>query len=321
LQQPPQIKPLDPTIQRPSWSVMIPAYNCSDILPDTIQSVLVQDPSEEVMQIEVVDDASTDANVEELVQEIGKGRVSYYRQPQNVGSLKNFETCLNRAKGHFVHLLHGDDRVKKGYYEKMNELFNRHPEAGAAFCCFEYINEKGETVWKPEPEQSEEGVLDNWLIKIAERQRLQYCTISVKREVYEKIGGYYGVTYGEDWEMWVRIAAHYPVAYTPQALAEYRMHQNTISFNALKTAKNVRDMQWVIDTVQPLLPANERARVRKVASKHYATYAIAMAENIWRQTRDKQVTKLQIKAALKMHTDVSMFPRIAKIYARMLMGY
>jgi len=29
----------------------------------------------------------------------------------------------------------------------------------------------------------------------------------VKREVYEKLGGFYGVEYGEDWEMWVRIAA------------------------------------------------------------------------------------------------------------------
>ena len=28
----------------------------------------------------------------------------------------------------------------------------------------------------------------------------------------------------EDWEMWVRIAAHYDVAYTPEILAEYRLH-------------------------------------------------------------------------------------------------
>jgi glycosyltransferase involved in cell wall biosynthesis len=230
VQHPPEIKPLASFIKRPLWSVMIPAYNCSGLLREAIASVLMQDLGEEIMHIEVVDDASTDANIEELVRDVGKGRVNYYRQSQNVGSLKNFETCLNRSTGYFIHLLHGDDKVKQGYYQKMNELFERYPQAGAAFCCYDYINEKGDIVWKPVPEQDEEGVLQNWLIRIAEKQRLQYCTISVRREVYEKIGGYYGVTYGEDWEMWVRIAAYYPVAYTPQSLAEYRMHENTISF-------------------------------------------------------------------------------------------
>ena len=60
----------------------------------------------------VLCDGSTDLDVEALVMSLGKGRVKYYRQPQNVGSLRNFETCINRANGHLVHLLHGDDRVK-----------------------------------------------------------------------------------------------------------------------------------------------------------------------------------------------------------------
>jgi glycosyltransferase involved in cell wall biosynthesis len=65
------------------------------------------------MQIEVVDDGSTDADKEALVKQTGKGRVEYYRQPENVGSLRNFETRLNRATGHYIHILHGDDKSKK----------------------------------------------------------------------------------------------------------------------------------------------------------------------------------------------------------------
>lgn len=320
MQKPPEIKPLPGTEVRPLWSVMIPTYNCSSLLIEAIESVLIQDPGQDKMQIEVVDDASTDADVRQLVMNIGKGRVAYYRQSENVGSLKNFETCLNRAKGHLVHLLHADDKVRLGYYVKMNSLFEQYPQIGAAFSCYDQIIETEEIVPGPVPEQLKEGVLENWLIKIAERQRLQYCTISVKREVYEKIGGYYGVSYGEDWEMWARIAAHYDVAYTPERLALYRIHQNSISFNALKTARNVRDMQWVIDTIQLLLPEKEKARVKKVASRHYATYSIAMAENIWRQTKNRKITMLQIREALRMYTDISMFPRIARICARMVIN-
>jgi len=36
------------------------------------------------MQIEVVDDCSTDANIEDLVCNLGKGRILYFKQKENV---------------------------------------------------------------------------------------------------------------------------------------------------------------------------------------------------------------------------------------------
>src|SRR5688572_7606167 len=110
----PTIAPLPDTIQRPQWSVMIPVYNCMNYLSQTLSSVLSQDMGVSAMEIVVVDDCSNDGNVEELVNSIGNHRVRYFRQEKNVGSLKNFETCLNIARGHFIHLLHGDDYVMEG---------------------------------------------------------------------------------------------------------------------------------------------------------------------------------------------------------------
>jgi glycosyltransferase involved in cell wall biosynthesis len=130
---PPIIRPVTNHIKRPEWSVMIPAYNCLIYLQETIESVLAQDPGPAHMQIAVVDDYSTDGDVAALVQAVGKNRVDYYRQPVNVGSLRNFETCLNLAIGQWVHLLHGDDRIAPGFYIEIAALFRQHPEAGAAF--------------------------------------------------------------------------------------------------------------------------------------------------------------------------------------------
>src|SRR5687768_13877620 len=111
---PPPFAPVPQGVNRPLWSVMIPAYNCSEYLEAALLSVLCQDPGPASMQIAVVDDASTDADVEALVATVGKGRVEYMRHPINVGSLQNFNTCIDRARGHYVHLLHGDDRVLPG---------------------------------------------------------------------------------------------------------------------------------------------------------------------------------------------------------------
>ena len=317
---PPLIAPVEGLESRPLWSVMIPAYNCYDTLGETLSSILIQDPGEQLMQIQVVDDGSTDGDVRELVERLGNGRVEYFRKEQNEGSLANFETCINRAKGKLIHLLHGDDRVRNGYYERIGSLFEKHPHIGAAFCRFTTIDDSGKTLWNHGKEMNEDGILDNWLHKIASRQRLQYCTITVKREVYEKLGGFYGVTFGEDWEMWVRIAAHFEVAYTPEILAEYRIHSNSISYRAYSSAKHVEDMHWVIDSIQKWLPENERSTLRNQAKKNYAEYAIEIANGFWHNTGNKKITHKLIIETAKLHLSKEIISKMMKIYAKMLIN-
>lgn len=299
---------------------MIPAYNCFDTLGETINSILLQDPGKDQMQIEVIDDGSTDGDVKELVERLGKGRIEYFRHTRNMGSLASFETCLNRARGKLVHLLHGDDKVRKGYYAKIGGLFQEYPHIGAAFCRYTTINEEGKVLWDHGREMTEDGILNDWLYKIGSRQRLQYCTITVKREVYEKLGGFYGVTYGEDWEMWVRIAAHYQVAYTPEILAEYRVHSNSISHRSYMDVRHVREMQWAIDSIQKWLPEHLKKDLRKEASRHYAEYAIDVANNIWHQTGNRMIThKLMLETA-RMYFNREILFKMMKIYAKMLIN-
>ena len=113
---------------------MIPTYNCAQYLRETLASVLARDPGPEQMQIEVVDDCSTKDDPEAVVREMGGGRVTFYRQPQNAGHVRNFETCLQRACGILVHQLHGDDFVRDGFYVRMAAAFRAHPEIGRRFA-------------------------------------------------------------------------------------------------------------------------------------------------------------------------------------------
>nr|MDQ3395471.1 glycosyltransferase [Bacteroidota bacterium] len=221
IEQPPQIPPILEG-NRPLWSVMIPSYNCANYLKETLQAVLMQAPGPEVMQIEVVDDFSTKDDPEAVVNEIGKGRVGFFRQEKNVGSLKNFETCLKRSRGHLVHQLHGDDKILNGFYIKMQDLFEKFPNIGAAFCRHAFIDSQGTHLSFSRIEREESGILDNWLELISQRNRIQTPSIVVKREVYEDLGAFRCVHYGEDWEMWARIASKYPMGYVPIPLAAYR---------------------------------------------------------------------------------------------------
>jgi GT2 family glycosyltransferase len=188
---------------------MIPTYNCASYLREALCSVLEQDPGPEKMQIEVVDDFSTLDDPAEVVEILGHGRVGFFRQPENMGHCQNFNTCLQRSRGQLIHLLHGDDCLREDFYLKMERAFAENPSIGAAFCRYISMDEYSNWIRISPLEQMKSGVLNDWLYKIATGQRLQPPSMVVRREVYEQLGGFDQriTNYGEDWEMWVRIAA------------------------------------------------------------------------------------------------------------------
>lgn len=255
------IEPIPEGEPRPLWSVIIPTYNCANYLSETLASVLAQDPGPEIMQIEVVDDYSTHDDPAAVVQELGKGRVGFYRQEKNVGYIRNFETCLQRSRGHLIHILHGDDGVRDGFYHKLQQGFLEHPEIGAAYCRHIFMDENGHWQRISQLEQAESGLLNNALERIAVRHPIQTPSIAVRRAVYEELGGFDRriSCSGEDWEMWVRIAARYPIWYEVEPLATYRTGIASLSGKAVRTGKDMQDLRQAYEMVLPYLPP-ERAR-------------------------------------------------------------
>jgi glycosyltransferase involved in cell wall biosynthesis len=307
-------------------SVMIPAYNCISYLAETIESVLAQDLGVEQMQIAVIDDCSTDGDVLALVQDIGKNRVDYFRQPVNVGSLRNFETCLNRATGEWVHLLHGDDRVAVGFYAEITSLFQQYPEAGAAFTNTAdiFMRPTGTKVKPRPPITLKADLLPNFLLMLAKKPRIETPSIVVKRSVYEQLGGFFGVHYGEDWEMWARIAAHFPIAYSPKCLAEYRYLNDTgISRRYIKEGQNIRDITKVISIINQYLPIEHRKKLKKSALRHYAGYCLSLVYTLY--PIDKRAALTQIIGAFRMSQNLTTiywaFFWILKAYLDNLQGF
>lgn len=303
---PPEILPVSNIEDRPLFSVMIPSYNCIHYLKLTLESVLAQDPGKDLMQIEVVDDCSTDGDVLALVNYVGKGRVSFFKQSQNQGSLRNFETCLNRAKGFYVHLLHGDDLVKQGFYEEIKSLFNKYTEIGSAITNFNWIDEN--EIQSPSSLNllPAAGILDNWLYKIASQQIVQPPAVVVKRSVYEKLGGFFAVHYGEDWEMWIRIASQYKVAYSPTCLATYRGgHNSNISTKSIFSGENFRDLSAVIDIVQNYLPKSKRKSLKHLAKKNFSiSYSKSSYKLLKKNYANKKIAFKLALGALKFNINI-----------------
>lgn len=271
------IQPIADDQSAPLWSVMIPTYNCAHYLAQTLHSVLAQDQGEDRMQIEVVDDHSSD-EPERVVEQVGRGRVGFFRQTQNVGHIENFATCVNRARGRLVHLLHGDDAVRPGFYNSLERAFADKPQVGAAFCRHIYMDADGHWQALAPLEQFHSGLLDNALERLATQQRIMTPAMVVRRDVYAMLGGFdRRLRCSEDWEMWVRIAASYPVWYEPEPLAVYRMHDHSNTGRHLRSGADAAYTRLAIELFRSYLPPERADSIVAHARAVYARSTLRQA--------------------------------------------
>jgi glycosyltransferase involved in cell wall biosynthesis len=247
---------------------MIPTYNPgADYLEETLRSVLQQDPGPDQMQIEVVDDCSKDDMAFAVTHRVGAGRVTFHRESENRGLANSWNRCIERARGHWVHILHHDDVVLPGFYDRMRKAAECS-DAGAIFCRHAIANVNGHWIGISELHRESTGLLDDWHAKITGRQLIQCAAIAVRRRVYEQLGGFLPhLNFVPDWEMWQRIASQFPVCFEPSILACYRMHPDSATSRIRLDATDARDIREMIDlTMTYHSPARGRVLAKKARS-------------------------------------------------------
>lgn len=188
-------------------SVVITTYNRRAFLKEALASVFKQDYRDK--EIIVVDDGSTDGSDEE-VRDLP---VRYVWKPNGgISSARN--TGIQEARGEFIAFLDVDDIWRKG---KLTFQMSAMSDAAAALS---YTDE----IW-----------IRNG-IRINQRQRhkkysgwifercLPLCIISpssalVRREVFDDVGLFdEALPVCEDYDMWLRITAKYPVVFVDKPL-------------------------------------------------------------------------------------------------------
>lgn len=289
MNRPGSVQPLRPPVPqvrdtgpRPFWSVMIPTYHCARYLAQTLRSVLDQDPGEDTMEIVVVDDHSVLDDPEAVVRRVAGERVRFVRREHNGGHVATFNTCLTVARGRWVHILHGDDWVLPGFYAAARAVASGHPEVGAVICRYQRWDEATARMHAASPLQDEAGVLTDWAERLGARQRLQAPSIVVRRDIYESVGGFdTGLRgYGEDWEMWLRVAVATSVWWHPEALAVYRVRPGSLS-DRTRLRSNVADMRRVIAltsmTLADHLPPKRIASTQREARRSFALALVRRA--------------------------------------------
>lgn len=231
-------------IHRPHWSVMIPTYNPrADYLEQALQSVLVQYPGPEKMQVEVVDDSSPEVDVPALVRQIAGNRVSVHRSPSNKGLSGNFNLCIERSRGQWVHILHQDDSVLPGFYQKLADLSNRHPEI-SLLASRSFFIDREDIIFavSVRVHALEKGgrAADDFFYSTP----VQCSSVVVRRSFYEAHGGFRSdLSFTLDCEMWARVVGISGGLVTPEVLAYYRGSDGSETSRLARTAEELRDLE------------------------------------------------------------------------------
>lgn len=282
---PPPIRALESSRTRPRLSVMLPTYEPDGMLALALTSVLAQATGPDDMQIAVVDDGSRPGVVREIVHQVDpKGRIEIFEHADRLGLCGNWNRSVTLARGEFIHLLHQDDYVLPGFYARLTDGFKRRPDIGMAFCRARLVDAEDRRLKTTSQLRWMPGVLAQWLPKIAERQRVQTPSVIVARKTYETIGGYRpDLQLAVDWEMWVRIAAAYPVWYEPRSLAVYRRHGANETARLFASGAAWPDMARAIAINARSLPEEIRERTLAASVRWYTASAMRTAE---RQIRE-----------------------------------
>lgn len=212
----------------PKISIIIPAYNAITYLPKTMATVLSQTFAD--FEAIVINDGSSD-ETEQWVSQIVDPRVKLISQ-KNQGLAVARNTGIKNSTGEYIAFLDADDLWKPTKLEKQVEILERNPQVGLVYTWVTYIDEKGQSTGRVVRPHAEGYVSE----KLVERNLVECGSVAMIRSSCLATVGLFdenlsSFNIGEDWDMWLRIAAEYPFKVIKEPLVYYRQRLSSASRN------------------------------------------------------------------------------------------
>src|SRR4030067_1213515 len=227
----------------PCVSVCIPTYNWGKYIRECIESILSQTYTD--FEILIVDDKSDDETIE-IVEELGRRekRIRIVRNQQNLGLVKNWNRCLEVAKGEWIKFVFQDDFIMPDCIEELLKCCIGGPLF--AVCRRNIIFEKKYEILKKNYKWIEniniENIFNGKSFITPENFRstcIKYYNINfigeptaviLHKSIFKTLGTFNTyLTHLCDWEFWLRVGIYQGFTYVPKTLATFRVHEDGTS--------------------------------------------------------------------------------------------
>lgn len=211
----------------PLISIIMPAYNASEFLSETLASVKQQTYTN--WELILVNDCSTD-NTVELIQcfsESVLNRVKIITNESNLGVSASRNVAVSHATGTWLALLDSDDVWKPNHLESLIDEVVKDSKLNVVYAgCLVFLDNVKNIIFKQE---ISEELLNNFNVSLFTHQiGLNPCTVLVKKISWDSIEGMVpNLNHAEEKEMFIRLAkGDAKFKFSEQHTALYRKHSN-----------------------------------------------------------------------------------------------
>lgn len=216
-------------IPNPSVTIIIPTYNGSKFIVETVNSCLNQ--SYENLKIIIFDNGSTD-DTYDILQNLNE-RLVVIHSPENIGLPRAINSVmLNDESDFFIYLGH-DDILEEDHVSNM--LQGIMPNHVICHCNCMIINEDGEVIKKSKDDNIQEQKSKEPFLHLSLNNFISVVGLIVRTSTFKSIGGWDEryFLYGE-WLFYTKILKEGDLKYNKVCLPLYRQHSD----NATKSLFN-----------------------------------------------------------------------------------
>lgn len=204
------------------FSVIIPLYNKAPYVEKAIQSILSQTYRE--FEIIVVNDGSVDNSLE-VVRKIDFGKVEHtIIDQENAGVSTARNNGVKQTKCDYIAFLDADDWWKPTFLEEMRCLIEKYPQASIYGSGYYLVKNGKKRIAPIGVEADFNGGIINYCQVYAKTLCMPIWTGAavIPKSIFEEQNGFKPhLRLGEDFDLWIRIALKYPVAFVNKQLAYY----------------------------------------------------------------------------------------------------
>ncbi len=229
----------------PQVSVIIPAYNITPYIKETLDSVFAQ--TYENFEVVLVNDGSQDTRELEIALKPYFDKIVYGKQANSGASLaRNAAICL--ARGELLAFLDGDDIWKPEFLASSVDFLEKN-DLEMVYCDAELFGAQlfaGRTFMQDAPSKSEVNTLS--LIN-AECNVITSGTL-IKKELTEKFDLFdTNLPRMQDFDLWFRFAKNGArIGFQTDVLIKYRVRPNSLSgTNVNRAERNIRALNVIND--------------------------------------------------------------------------
>jgi len=251
----------------PQISVIIPIWNGVRTLERTLNSLIGQSSDIEVL---AVDQASTDGSANILGDFRTRLPLTIINAPQSTSWTMNTNIGLRAAAASIVAILHQDDVWLPGRVKEVLALASQFPRSDlfvhSAFLVDEYDRQVGSMAPPFGPINRLVDTRDALRILLVQNT-IALPSAAFRREAALAVGGLSeNLWYTADWDLWLKLAARGPVAWSPKQLAAFRLHTTSQT-----VSRSVDLQEFEAQLAAPLethigkLPPNEAKMILRYA--------------------------------------------------------